>query len=150
MEHRVPWLPWITYPFSRMVLLKTGANIQKGAELIETHKWMYKWTSPSTSVKHVTVLPANASSIAWTLEAYPLTKDNLSFLMLFFFFFSPSTDLLCTKDNLSTSFCQTLKTMKKCSVPTVRAQCCLTCSQTHVVHTRRPRKPQLLQNPKAF
>uniref|UniRef100_A0A8C7AKH6 ADAM metallopeptidase with thrombospondin type 1 motif 12 n=1 Tax=Neovison vison TaxID=452646 RepID=A0A8C7AKH6_NEOVI len=59
-------------------------------------------------------------------------------------------DLLCTKDNLSTSFCQTLKTMKKCSVPTVRAQCCLTCSQTHVVHTRRPRKPQLLQNPKAF
>ncbi|XP_004738116.2 A disintegrin and metalloproteinase with thrombospondin motifs 12 isoform X1 [Mustela putorius furo] len=59
-------------------------------------------------------------------------------------------DLLCSKDNLSTSFCQTLKTMKKCSVPTVRAQCCLTCSQTHVVHTRRPRKPQSLKNPKAF
>ncbi|XP_077922629.1 A disintegrin and metalloproteinase with thrombospondin motifs 12 [Halichoerus grypus] len=61
-----------------------------------------------------------------------------------------SDDLLCTKDNLSASFCQTLKTMKKCSVPTVRAQCCLSCSQTHIVHTRRPRKPQLLKNPKAF
>nr|XP_025723213.1 A disintegrin and metalloproteinase with thrombospondin motifs 12 isoform X2 [Callorhinus ursinus] len=61
-----------------------------------------------------------------------------------------SVDLLCTKDNLSASFCQTLKTMKKCSVPTVRAQCCFSCSQTHIVHTRRPRKPQLLKNPKAF
>lgn len=62
-----------------------------------------------------------------------------------------SADVLCTKDNLSASFCQTLKTMKKCSVPTVRAQCCLSCSQTHVVHTRRPlRKPQSLKNPKAF
>ncbi|KAM7148051.1 A disintegrin and metalloproteinase with thrombospondin motifs 12 isoform 1-T1 [Molossus nigricans] len=59
-------------------------------------------------------------------------------------------DVLCTKDNLSVSFCQTLKTMKKCSVPTVRAQCCLSCSQSHVVQTRRPRKPQALKNPKAF
>ncbi|XP_015977465.2 A disintegrin and metalloproteinase with thrombospondin motifs 12 isoform X1 [Rousettus aegyptiacus] len=62
-----------------------------------------------------------------------------------------SADMLCTKDNLSASFCQTLKTMKKCSVPTVRAQCCMSCSQTHVVHTRRPlRKPQSLKNPTAF
>ncbi|KAK2488651.1 hypothetical protein MC885_012527, partial [Smutsia gigantea] len=61
-----------------------------------------------------------------------------------------SADLLCTKDKLSASFCQTLKTMKKCSVPTVRAQCCLSCSQTHVSHTRRPRKPQSLKNPKAL
>nr|XP_025839904.1 A disintegrin and metalloproteinase with thrombospondin motifs 12 [Vulpes vulpes] len=61
-----------------------------------------------------------------------------------------SPDLLCTKDNLSTSFCQTLKSMKKCSVPTVRAQCCLSCSQTRIVHTRRPRKPQSLKNPKGF
>ncbi|KAM5260623.1 A disintegrin and metalloproteinase with thrombospondin motifs 12 isoform 1-T1 [Hipposideros larvatus] len=61
-----------------------------------------------------------------------------------------SADVLCIKDNLSTSFCQTLKTMRKCSVPTVRAQCCLSCSQTYVVHTRRPRKPQLLKTPKAF
>uniref|UniRef100_A0A8C4M5G8 ADAM metallopeptidase with thrombospondin type 1 motif 12 n=1 Tax=Equus asinus asinus TaxID=83772 RepID=A0A8C4M5G8_EQUAS len=45
--------------------------------------------------------------------------------------------LLCTKDKLSTSFCQTLKTMKKCSVPTVRVQCCLSCSQTHIVPSRR-------------
>lgn len=60
-----------------------------------------------------------------------------------------SADVLCTKDNLSASFCQTLKTMKKCSVPTVQAQCCLSCSQTHEVHTRRPRKPQLLKSPKA-
>ncbi|XP_058420257.1 A disintegrin and metalloproteinase with thrombospondin motifs 12 isoform X2 [Diceros bicornis minor] len=61
-----------------------------------------------------------------------------------------SDDLLCTKDKLSTSFCQTLKTMKKCSVPTVRAQCCFSCSPTHVIRTRRPRKPQLFKNPKAF
>eukprot|EP00071_Canis_lupus_P040101 XP_022273658.1 A disintegrin and metalloproteinase with thrombospondin motifs 12 isoform X2 [Canis lupus familiaris] len=61
-----------------------------------------------------------------------------------------SPDLLCTKDNLSASFCQTLKSMKKCSVPTVRAQCCLSCSQTRIVHTRRPRKPQSLKNPKGF
>ncbi|XP_045296778.1 A disintegrin and metalloproteinase with thrombospondin motifs 12 isoform X2 [Leopardus geoffroyi] len=61
-----------------------------------------------------------------------------------------SADLLCTKDKLSASFCQTLKTMKKCSVPTVRAQCCLSCPQTHIVHTQRPRKPQSLKNPKAF
>ncbi|XP_023094924.2 A disintegrin and metalloproteinase with thrombospondin motifs 12 isoform X2 [Felis catus] len=61
-----------------------------------------------------------------------------------------SADLLCTKDKLSASFCQTLKTMKKCSVPTVRAQCCLSCPHTHIVHTQRPRKPQSLKNPKAF
>ncbi|XP_070102451.1 A disintegrin and metalloproteinase with thrombospondin motifs 12 isoform X3 [Equus caballus] len=61
-----------------------------------------------------------------------------------------SDDLLCTKDKLSTSFCQTLKTMKKCSVPTVRVQCCLSCSQTHIVRTRRPRKPQSFKSPKAF
>lgn len=39
--------------------------------------------------------------------------------------------------------------MKKCSVPTVRAQCCLSCSQTHVAHTQRPGKPQPLKIPKA-
>lgn len=61
-----------------------------------------------------------------------------------------SDDFLCTKDKLSTSFCQTLKTMKKCSVPTVRVQCCLSCSQTHIVRTRRPRKPQSFKSPKAF
>ncbi|XP_058163614.1 A disintegrin and metalloproteinase with thrombospondin motifs 12 [Dasypus novemcinctus] len=53
-----------------------------------------------------------------------------------------STDILCTKDKLSASFCQTLKTMKKCSMPTVRAQCCLSCPQAHILHTRRQRKPQ--------
>nr|XP_010975927.1 A disintegrin and metalloproteinase with thrombospondin motifs 12 isoform X2 [Camelus dromedarius] len=60
-----------------------------------------------------------------------------------------NADLLCTKDKLSASFCQTLKTMKKCSVPTVRAQCCLSCSQTHTAHTERPRKRQTLKNHKA-
>ncbi|XP_032484513.1 A disintegrin and metalloproteinase with thrombospondin motifs 12 isoform X2 [Phocoena sinus] len=60
-----------------------------------------------------------------------------------------NADLLCTKDKLSASFCQTLKAMKKCSVPTVRAQCCLSCSQTHIAHTQRPRKRQPLKNPRA-
>ncbi|XP_053513353.1 A disintegrin and metalloproteinase with thrombospondin motifs 12 isoform X2 [Artibeus jamaicensis] len=60
-----------------------------------------------------------------------------------------SADVLCTKDNLSAGFCQTLKTMQKCSVPTVRTQCCLSCSQAHTVHSQRPRKPQPLKNPNA-
>uniref|UniRef100_A0A8D1I7L3 ADAM metallopeptidase with thrombospondin type 1 motif 12 n=1 Tax=Sus scrofa TaxID=9823 RepID=A0A8D1I7L3_PIG len=60
-----------------------------------------------------------------------------------------NADLPCTKDNLSASFCQTLKTMKKCSMPTVRVQCCVSCSQTHVAHTQRPRKRQSLQKPNA-
>ncbi|XP_067586577.1 A disintegrin and metalloproteinase with thrombospondin motifs 12 isoform X1 [Pseudorca crassidens] len=60
-----------------------------------------------------------------------------------------NADLLCTKDKLSASFCQTLKAMKKCSVPTVRAQCCLSCSKTHIAHTQRPRKRQPLKNPRA-
>ncbi|XP_062943282.1 A disintegrin and metalloproteinase with thrombospondin motifs 12 isoform X2 [Cynocephalus volans] len=61
-----------------------------------------------------------------------------------------SADLLCTKDKLSASFCQTLKAMKKCSVPTVRAQCCLSCPQMHIIHTQRQRKQQLLKKRKAL
>uniref|UniRef100_A0A8C6RNG9 ADAM metallopeptidase with thrombospondin type 1 motif 12 n=1 Tax=Nannospalax galili TaxID=1026970 RepID=A0A8C6RNG9_NANGA len=61
-----------------------------------------------------------------------------------------SADLLCTKDRLSASFCQTLKSMKKCSVPTVRAQCCLSCPQTQSIHTQRQRKQQLFKNPDTF
>uniref|UniRef100_A0A8C5LEA2 ADAM metallopeptidase with thrombospondin type 1 motif 12 n=1 Tax=Jaculus jaculus TaxID=51337 RepID=A0A8C5LEA2_JACJA len=52
-----------------------------------------------------------------------------------------SADLLCTKDRLSASFCQTLKSMKKCSVPTVRAQCCFSCPQTHFSKTLKHRHP---------
>ncbi|XP_033035202.1 A disintegrin and metalloproteinase with thrombospondin motifs 12 [Trachypithecus francoisi] len=61
-----------------------------------------------------------------------------------------SADLLCTKDKLSASFCQTLKAMKKCSVPTVRAQCCFSCPQTHITHSQRQRRQRLLQKPKAL
>uniref|UniRef100_A0A8C0WIK0 A disintegrin and metalloproteinase with thrombospondin motifs 12 n=1 Tax=Castor canadensis TaxID=51338 RepID=A0A8C0WIK0_CASCN len=59
-------------------------------------------------------------------------------------------DLLCTKDRLSASFCQTLKFMRKCSVPTVRAQCCFSCSQTYITNTQRQRKQQLLKHPKTL
>ncbi|XP_012874125.1 PREDICTED: A disintegrin and metalloproteinase with thrombospondin motifs 12 [Dipodomys ordii] len=59
-----------------------------------------------------------------------------------------NADIHCTKDRLSASFCQTLKSMKKCSVPTVRAQCCSSCSQTHSIHAQWPRKQQLLKKPK--
>ncbi|KAM5264414.1 A disintegrin and metalloproteinase with thrombospondin motifs 12 [Ctenodactylus gundi] len=59
-----------------------------------------------------------------------------------------SADLLCTKDRLSASFCQTLKAMKKCSLPTVRAQCCFSCPQTHTIRTQRQRRQQLLKTPK--
>ncbi|KAM9694241.1 A disintegrin and metalloproteinase with thrombospondin motifs 12 [Trichechus inunguis] len=61
-----------------------------------------------------------------------------------------AANLLCTKDKLSASFCQTLKIMKKCSMPAVRAQCCLSCPQTHIVHARRPRKQQSLKSPKSL
>lgn len=57
-----------------------------------------------------------------------------------------TADLTCMKDRLSASFCQTLKSMKKCSVPSVRAQCCLSCPQAQSIHTQRQRKQQLLQN----
>ncbi|XP_004605659.2 A disintegrin and metalloproteinase with thrombospondin motifs 12 isoform X1 [Sorex araneus] len=60
-----------------------------------------------------------------------------------------SPDLLCTKDKLTVSFCQTLRSMRRCSVPTVRAQCCFTCSQTPI-HSHRPRKQPLLSNSKAL
>ncbi|XP_023563249.1 A disintegrin and metalloproteinase with thrombospondin motifs 12 isoform X1 [Octodon degus] len=59
-----------------------------------------------------------------------------------------SADILCAKDRLSASFCQTLKTMKRCSMPTVRAQCCFTCPQTHTVLAQRLRRQQLLKKPK--
>ncbi|KAM5169655.1 A disintegrin and metalloproteinase with thrombospondin motifs 12 isoform 3-T3 [Callospermophilus lateralis] len=55
-------------------------------------------------------------------------------------------DLLCTNDRLSASFCQTLKGMKKCSVPTIRAQCCVSCPQAHV-QTQRQRRQQSLKKP---
>uniref|UniRef100_A0A8D2BAR7 ADAM metallopeptidase with thrombospondin type 1 motif 12 n=1 Tax=Sciurus vulgaris TaxID=55149 RepID=A0A8D2BAR7_SCIVU len=61
-----------------------------------------------------------------------------------------SGDLLCTSDRLSTSFCQTLKVMKKCSVPSIRVQCCFSCSQPHIVHTQRQRKQQSLKKPQAL
>ncbi|XP_006896869.1 PREDICTED: A disintegrin and metalloproteinase with thrombospondin motifs 12-like [Elephantulus edwardii] len=61
-----------------------------------------------------------------------------------------SADLLCTKDKLSASFCQTLKAMKKCSEPTVRTQCCLTCPQTRIVHPQRPRKRLPLRSPQSL
>ncbi|XP_040833590.1 A disintegrin and metalloproteinase with thrombospondin motifs 12 [Ochotona curzoniae] len=57
------------------------------------------------------------------------------------------TGLLCPKDKLSVTFCQTLRAMKKCSEATVRAQCCHTCSQTHIVRTPGQRRRQLLKNP---
>ncbi|XP_036265224.1 A disintegrin and metalloproteinase with thrombospondin motifs 12 isoform X1 [Pipistrellus kuhlii] len=60
-----------------------------------------------------------------------------------------SADVPCTKDNLSAGFCQTLRTMRKCSVPTVRAQCCVSCARAHGAPAPRPRKPRLLQNPRA-
>lgn len=65
---------------------------------------------------------------------------------IYFLLSSSPTDLTCTKDRLSTSFCQTLKSMKKCSVPSVRVQCCLSCPQAQSIHTQRQRKQQMLQS----
>ncbi|XP_068958063.1 A disintegrin and metalloproteinase with thrombospondin motifs 12-like [Petaurus breviceps papuanus] len=45
--------------------------------------------------------------------------------------------LPCSKDKLSPSFCQTLKTMGKCSIITLRAQCCYTCAKPHAIPPRQ-------------
>ncbi|XP_053557160.1 A disintegrin and metalloproteinase with thrombospondin motifs 12 [Bombina bombina] len=39
------------------------------------------------------------------------------------------TDLLCKKDKMSINFCKTVKSIGKCSVKSIQAQCCLTCLQ---------------------
>uniref|UniRef100_A0A5F8GHP3 ADAM metallopeptidase with thrombospondin type 1 motif 12 n=1 Tax=Monodelphis domestica TaxID=13616 RepID=A0A5F8GHP3_MONDO len=52
--------------------------------------------------------------------------------------------LLCIKDKLSPSFCQTLKTMGKCSIITLRAQCCYTCASPQTI------QPQWQKNRQGF
>ncbi|KAM9096306.1 A disintegrin and metalloproteinase with thrombospondin motifs 12 [Sarcophilus harrisii] len=49
------------------------------------------------------------------------------------------TDIPCRKDKLTSIFCQTLKTMGKCSVITLRAQCCYTCGKPHTMQSRQPK-----------
>ncbi|KFQ26249.1 hypothetical protein N331_01395, partial [Merops nubicus] len=39
------------------------------------------------------------------------------------------TGLPCSKDQLSVLFCQRLKGIGKCLLPSIQTQCCLTCSQ---------------------
>ncbi|XP_029434995.1 A disintegrin and metalloproteinase with thrombospondin motifs 12 isoform X2 [Rhinatrema bivittatum] len=38
------------------------------------------------------------------------------------------TGLACTKDKMSVNFCQTVKSIGKCSLPAIQTQCCFTCS----------------------
>ncbi|XP_027724545.1 A disintegrin and metalloproteinase with thrombospondin motifs 12 [Vombatus ursinus] len=55
---------------------------------------------------------------------------------------SKNTDLPCSKDKLSSAFCQTLKTMGKCSVITLRTQCCYTCARPHTIQARQQKNRQ--------
>uniref|UniRef100_A0A4X2KXJ5 ADAM metallopeptidase with thrombospondin type 1 motif 7 n=1 Tax=Vombatus ursinus TaxID=29139 RepID=A0A4X2KXJ5_VOMUR len=42
---------------------------------------------------------------------------------------SPQDCLVCDRDRLTFSFCETLHLLGRCRLPTVRVQCCKTCSQ---------------------
>jgi len=98
------------------------------------------------TVRCMTLLRAEHSKASHSLCDDQLKVSVLMAFMIYFLLSSSPTDLTCTKDRLSTSFCQTLKSMKKCSVPSVRVQCCLSCPQTQSIHTQRQRKQQMLQN----
>ncbi|XP_009873309.1 PREDICTED: A disintegrin and metalloproteinase with thrombospondin motifs 12-like [Apaloderma vittatum] len=43
-----------------------------------------------------------------------------------------SIGLLCSKDQLSIHFCQRLKGIGKCVLPSIQTQCCFTCSQPRI------------------
>ncbi|NXI45019.1 ATS12 metalloproteinase, partial [Galbula dea] len=48
-----------------------------------------------------------------------------------------STGLLCSKDQLSVLFCQRLKDIGKCLLPSIQIQCCFTCSQPQIRNKAR-------------
>ncbi|KFQ21087.1 A disintegrin and metalloproteinase with thrombospondin motifs 12 [Mesitornis unicolor] len=48
-----------------------------------------------------------------------------------------STALPCSKDQLSIHFCQRLKGIGKCLLPSIRTQCCFTCSQPRIRNKAR-------------
>ncbi|XP_019351519.1 A disintegrin and metalloproteinase with thrombospondin motifs 12 isoform X1 [Alligator mississippiensis] len=53
-----------------------------------------------------------------------------------------SPGLLCNKDNMSVHFCQKLKEIGKCLIPSIQTQCCFTCSQTQISNKTRHGKQQ--------
>ncbi|XP_068784665.1 A disintegrin and metalloproteinase with thrombospondin motifs 12 [Struthio camelus] len=48
-----------------------------------------------------------------------------------------STGLSCSKDQLSVHFCQRLKSIGKCLVPSIQTQCCSTCSHPRIHNKAR-------------
>ncbi|XP_067171268.1 A disintegrin and metalloproteinase with thrombospondin motifs 12 isoform X1 [Apteryx mantelli] len=48
-----------------------------------------------------------------------------------------STGLSCSKDQLSVHFCQRLKSIGKCLVPSIQTQCCFTCSHPRIRNKAR-------------
>ncbi|NXH68555.1 ATS12 metalloproteinase, partial [Hydrobates tethys] len=48
-----------------------------------------------------------------------------------------STGLPCSKDQLSVHFCQRLKGIGKCLLPSIQTQCCFTCSQPRIRNKAR-------------
>ncbi|KFQ51604.1 A disintegrin and metalloproteinase with thrombospondin motifs 12, partial [Nestor notabilis] len=48
-----------------------------------------------------------------------------------------STGLPCSKDQLSVHFCQRLKGIGKCLLPSIQTQCCFTCSQPRIHNKAR-------------
>ncbi|XP_060617347.2 A disintegrin and metalloproteinase with thrombospondin motifs 12 [Anolis sagrei] len=57
---------------------------------------------------------------------------------------STKQDSPCSKDRLSTNFCKKVKDIGKCSVPSVRKQCCSTCKRPWAVSKMEPQNPPSL------
>ncbi|XP_067401591.1 A disintegrin and metalloproteinase with thrombospondin motifs 12 [Emydura macquarii macquarii] len=56
-----------------------------------------------------------------------------------------STGLPCSKDKLSVNFCQRLKWIGKCLVPSVQTQCCFTCNRPRIPNETRSGNQQHLK-----
>ncbi|XP_077203070.1 A disintegrin and metalloproteinase with thrombospondin motifs 12 [Paroedura picta] len=55
-----------------------------------------------------------------------------------------TTSFPCSKDNLSSTFCEKLSGLSKCSTPSVKHQCCATCQRSGAVRKTGPRsRPRL-------
>uniref|UniRef100_A0A8C3V4N3 ADAM metallopeptidase with thrombospondin type 1 motif 12 n=1 Tax=Catharus ustulatus TaxID=91951 RepID=A0A8C3V4N3_CATUS len=61
-------------------------------------------------------------------------SDSKTQLILVIFF---NTGLPCSKDQLSVHFCQRLKVIGKCLLPSIQTQCCFTCSQPRIRNKAR-------------
>ncbi|XP_078076494.1 A disintegrin and metalloproteinase with thrombospondin motifs 12-like [Mustelus asterias] len=55
------------------------------------------------------------------------------------------SDNICNKDRMSKKFCLTLRKLGRCSMPTIRVQCCHTCQKINIATWRRGTRRGLSQ-----